>query len=69
MEKEKSKRNRFKRSCAYSSRGKYVKKSHEAYLKECHEEFIKVSVQIDIPKEYITKVFGKIIRLTEAQTK
>lgn len=69
----KKERDRFSRRACGSSRGNYVRISHEAYIKEQHaknkEIVAQISLTIEIKPKYYAKCFGHLIRVTEVQAK
>ena len=69
----KKNRDRFSRRACGSSRGNYVRVSHEAYIKEWHEQnkeiVAQISLTIEIKPKYYAKCFGSLIRVTEVQAK
>lgn len=61
------KRKRFNRGACGSSRGSYVWHSHCRYLEEKHLEFVRLSLEIKIPKRYFVRCFGKLLEITERE--
>lgn len=66
-------RQRFNRNAVASSRGSYVRHSHLSYLKEQHEknaEYIaKIEITVKVQPKYYVKCFGKLMQVTEMETK